>query len=116
MPGEEYDFVILDELKDLEEGDSTMNEAKEMFQQQTITALDRCADYLRDNAEDIAKRFSDESHGCKEWSIEFHAGEDGMFPWVEVRESVKTVGIIEAYGKVRGNIIRPIASDDETSL
>lgn len=102
MPGEEYDFVILDEFEDLEEGDLDMNEEKEMFQRQTITALNRCADYLRDNAEDIAKRFSDESHGCKEWSIEFHAGEDGMFPWVEVRESVKTVGIIEAYGNVRG--------------
>ena len=96
-----------------------MNEAKEMFQKQTVTALNRCADYLRDNAEDIAKRFSDESHGCKEWSIEFRAGEDGYFPWVEIRESVKTVGIIEAYCSenvnVRGSIIRPIASDDETS-
>lgn len=111
MAGNTYDFVILDELKDLEEGNLTMNEAKKMFQQQTITALSKCADYLRDNAEDIAKRFSDESHGCKEWSIEFRAGENGMFPCVEIRESVKTMGILEAYSsencEVRGNLIKP---------
>ncbi len=81
-----------------------MNEAKETFQRQTITALNRCADYLRDNAEDLARRFSDETHGCKEWSIGFRAGEDGIFPWIEVHETVRTAGIINAYCSENVNV------------
>ena len=114
MSGEEYDFVILDEFKDLKEGDSTMNEAKETFQRQTITALNRCADYLRDNAEDIAKRFSDESHGCKEWSIEFNEVEDGQSTQLVVRESMRMSGMYLSSHEHLLSFCRnnPIASDD----
>lgn len=69
-------------------------DSTEVFRRKTVTAIGRCADYLRDHADELADSFAE---GCKSWSITFSAGIDGYFPWVEVHTSAEHVDAIEAY-------------------
>lgn len=61
------------------------------FRDKTKDAMLRCAKWIEDNAEEMADWVSP---GCKEWSLEFRAGEDGMFPDIEVYRSCRQVAVI----------------------
>lgn len=66
------------------------------FRDNTKEALLKCAKWIEDNADELADWASP---GCKEWSIEFRAGDDGMFPWVEVYRSCRQVDVVDYTSK-----------------
>ena len=55
---------------------STREERTMKFRQETERSILKCADWLRENADDLAYRFAG---GCQGWSIEFRSdATDGM--------------------------------------
>lgn len=64
------------------------------FEQKTRDALIACGEWLGRNAEQLAKTFAG---GCKDWSVEFRAGDDGMFPCIHVEVSKVDKHVIDAY-------------------
>lgn len=73
-----------------------MTNTHERFKRQTEDAIIACADYLRDNAGALADQFC--AMPSKEWWIQFRAGEDGAFPWVEVHTKQHNADVIRPYG------------------
>ena len=71
-----------------------MEDATKRFRDDTRNALLGCADWLTENAEQLADTFAG---GCKDWTVEFKAGEDGMFPRIRVCVNKINKGIIGAY-------------------
>ncbi len=65
----------------------------EDFEKRTLAALKACAKWLDENAEHLAHEFSE---GCREWSVEFSAGVDGMFPEIDVSVTKFDRGILDA--------------------
>jgi hypothetical protein len=72
-----------------------MKTSRETFKKQTEDALGRCAAYLEANKGRLADQLC--AMPSKEWSIEFRAGDDGTFPWIEVRTRQQNVDTIDAY-------------------
>ncbi len=75
------------------------------FVRQTSDALDKCAAYITENKDDLLRQISGGDFGCKSWSLEFRAGEDGSFPWVEVRLKCDKVDVLRAYRHSAGDYI-----------
>ena len=71
-----------------------MEDTTKRFRDYTRDALLRCADWITENAEQLADTFAG---GCKDWTVEFKAGEDGMFPRIRVCVNKINEGIIGAY-------------------
>lgn len=70
----------------------------EEFKKQTSDTIKSCARYLDEHADEFAELFCG---GAKSWAIELRAGDDGMFPWVEViTHSVKGSAIVFNKGEV----------------
>ena len=67
------------------------------FEEQTNDTIKSCARYLNEHADELAKRFCG---GAKSWAIELRAGDDGMFPWVEILTHVNKGEAIVASGDV----------------
>lgn len=62
------------------------------FEQQTKQSLLRCAEWLIDHAEPLASAFSG---GGKDWRLTFSAGDDGIFPAVNVHVEQSSVVVVE---------------------
>ena len=71
--------------------DVAVGETKSDFKDKTKAAIEACGKYLLDNADELASEFAG---GCKEWSITFSAGGDGMFPFVNILTDCSHVGSI----------------------
>ena len=63
----------------------------EEFKKQTSDTIRSCARYLDEHADELAERFCG---GAKSWAIELRAGDDGMFPWVEVHVKDHTAAVM----------------------
>jgi len=74
-----------------------MEDATKRFRDDTRDALLRCADWLTENAEQLADTFAG---GCKDWTVEFKAGEDGMFPRIRIEVNKMDKDVIDAYSGV----------------
>lgn len=61
------------------------------FRQNTERDINKCADYLRANADDLAQRFAG---GCQSWSIEFRADASGPMTMVEVYVESKRADVV----------------------
>ena len=64
------------------------------FESDTKEALLKCAKWLEENAESLA---SDFNGGCKSWSVEFGAGDDGIFDYAMVTTSSRKAEVIGGY-------------------
>jgi len=64
------------------------------FEIDTKEALVKCAKWLEKNAESLA---SDFNGGCKSWSVEFSAGDDGIFDYARVITSSRKAELIGGY-------------------
>lgn len=71
-----------------------MEDTTKRFRDDTRDALLRCADWLTENAEQLADTFAG---GCKDWTVEFKAGEDGMFPRIRIEVNKIDKRTIGAY-------------------
>jgi hypothetical protein len=67
----------------------------EEFKKQTSDTIKSCARYLDEHADEFAELFCG---GAKSWAIELRAGDDGMFPWVEIHTSSHNVAAVVPYG------------------
>ena len=76
-----------------------MEDTTKRFRDDTRNALLGCADWLTENAEQLADTFAG---GCKDWTVEFKAGEDGMFPRIRVEVNKIDKGAIGAYTHAEG--------------
>ena len=65
------------------------------FEEQTADAIEACAKYLLEHKESLAEQFC--AMPQKGWAIEFRAGVDGQFPWVEVNTSQRNADVVKAY-------------------
>lgn len=68
------------------------------FEQQTRCSLLSCAKWLEEHADALAESFSG---GGKDWKLTFSAGDDGMFPVVNVhveQNSVVVADEVMGYG------------------
>jgi len=72
-----------------------METPRETFKKQTEDALGMCATYLEANKGRLADQLC--AMPSKGWSIEFRAGDDGIFPYVEVLLRQQNVDMINAY-------------------
>ncbi len=58
-----------------------MAQDKQGFNADTEASLRACARWLDENASRLAGEFVG---GCLRWSVEFSAGDDGMFPEIDI--------------------------------
>lgn len=75
-----------------------MTNATKEFQIDTRNALIECARWLSENAEQLAETFAG---GCRDWSVEFSAGDQGLFPNIKVCVNKIDIRAIDAYNGVR---------------
>lgn len=71
------------------------------FEEDTRQALLLSAKWLAENSASLAKSFAG---GCRDWSIEFTSGQEGIFPDVRVSVCKVDRDVIEAYNGVRNAI------------
>lgn len=62
------------------------------FKEMTKRSLLGCAKWLEDHAEALASAFSG---GGKDWRLTFSAGDDGMFPVVNVHVEQNSVAVAD---------------------
>lgn len=65
------------------------------FRDQVESGLRACAKWLDNHAQELAGTFAG---GCKNWSVEFAAGEDGIFPNIRIYVNKIDDDIIDAFG------------------
>lgn len=63
------------------------------FVDQTKATFEACGRWLMDNSKELAERVN---NGCKDWSVTFSAGEDGLFPHVHVTSTNVDIPAITA--------------------
>jgi hypothetical protein len=71
-----------------------MEDTTKRFRDDTRDALLRCADWLTENAEQLADTVAG---GCKDWTVECKAGDDGMFPRIRIEVNKIDKRTIGAY-------------------
>ena len=79
------------------EGQEVQKEAQEKeqaFEVETQKSLEGCGRWLIEHSGDLAEQFI--CGGCRDWSVRFSAGEDGLFPNVKI-EANKLV-VTHEYG------------------
>lgn len=68
------------------------------FEDDTREALRRSAKWLDEHADELASQFAG---GCRDWSVEFTSGQEGIFPDVRVSVCKVDMDVIEAYNGTR---------------
>ena len=71
--------------------DARQRKANEDFERETVAAINSCADWLFENAPELAHEFAG---GCKGWSIGFEAGDDGIFDFIQVRTAHEALHVL----------------------
>jgi len=64
------------------------------FRDKVENGLHACAKWLDNHAQELADTFAG---GCKDWSIKFQAGEDGIFPNIRIYVNKVDNDIIDAF-------------------